>query len=122
MNKWTARKQAQRAVKATACEVCGSTDRLQRHHPNLSRPLEVTVLCQACHASLHIKEGTWGQGPRETALCVICGKTFLPSDSHLHKTCGAACLAELGRRNALKRWHPIGGQDGKTECHESQPE
>lgn len=37
----------------SACEICGSTKNLQRHHPNYSKPLEVMTLCASCHRRVH---------------------------------------------------------------------
>jgi hypothetical protein len=31
------------------CSVCGSTEKLHRHHHDYSKPLEVITLCQVCH-------------------------------------------------------------------------
>jgi len=31
------------------CEECGSTENLERHHPDYSKPLETQTLCRACH-------------------------------------------------------------------------
>jgi hypothetical protein len=31
------------------CVVCGSTEKLHRHHPDYSKPLEIITLCQECH-------------------------------------------------------------------------
>ena len=31
------------------CSKCGSTDRVQAHHPDYSKPLEVEWLCFPCH-------------------------------------------------------------------------
>ena len=58
------RKQAQRILKLTKCEICGSTVGLQRHHKDRN-PLNNTkenlaVLCQKCHKEDHLKDGTWG--------------------------------------------------------------
>lgn len=43
------------------CEVCGSTEKLQRHHDDYSKPFEVMTLCQRCHKKRHrevkVKEG-----------------------------------------------------------------
>ncbi len=47
--------QAQRAVKRGSikikhrCERCGNKCKLQKHHPNYSKPLEVVWLCSGCH-------------------------------------------------------------------------
>jgi len=109
------RKAAQRAYpRLTACEHCGTTSQLQRHHPDLSDALSVVILCQPCHAAEHVRHGTWGNGPRTVKTCVVCGKDF--SDySHIRaKTCSRACLSELGRRNARKRW-----DHASTDCGDS---
>jgi len=102
------RKAAQRAYpRLNACEHCGGTSQLQRHHPDLNDALSVVILCQGCHAAEHVRLGTWGQGAKPTKRCAVCGKGF--SDySHVRvKTCSSACLAELGRRNARKRWDRV---------------
>jgi hypothetical protein len=35
------------------CEICGSTERLHRHHPDYSKPLDVITVCQPCHEKVH---------------------------------------------------------------------
>jgi hypothetical protein len=35
------------------CERCGSTNSLERHHPDYSEPLKVMMLCRSCHSKLH---------------------------------------------------------------------
>lgn len=35
------------------CEVCGGHDRIQAHHPDYSKPLEIVWLCQPHHMELH---------------------------------------------------------------------
>ena len=37
------------------CENCGSTENLDRHHPNYDEPLEIVTLCRSCHETLHSK-------------------------------------------------------------------
>ena len=55
--------QKKRAAKATAwyriplsseCNSCGSTENLERHHPDYNKPLEIITLCRRCHARLHL--------------------------------------------------------------------
>lgn len=39
------------------CEECGSTENVQAHHEDYSRPLDVTWLCFSCHQKLHMERG-----------------------------------------------------------------
>jgi len=42
---------------STACEDCGrDNDKLQAHHCDYSKPLDVRWLCAPCHGLLHAKE------------------------------------------------------------------
>lgn len=42
-----------RCVPMVACEVCGTTQHLCRHHPDYSKPKEVVILCGVCHKAAH---------------------------------------------------------------------
>ena len=95
-------KAAQRAISATACEDCGSTRRLERHHHDYSKPLDVRVLCHRCHMREHARLNL----PRRMKRCAICPREFLPNHSKNHKTCSRECLSEIGRRNAAKALGP----------------
>lgn len=100
------RKRAQRAVSLTGekCSECGSTDSLERHHPDYSKPEEVLILCKKCHTEHDLAEG-YKTPRRAPKACVVCGTMFAPTHS-TNKTCkSVVCRAELGRRNANKRWH-----------------
>jgi len=35
------------------CSICGSTENLERHHPDYDRPLDVVTLCRSCHCRVH---------------------------------------------------------------------
>lgn len=39
-----------------ACEICGETTDLTRHHKDYGKPLEVLTLCKPCHRALEIAE------------------------------------------------------------------
>lgn len=42
-------------ITPSPCEVCGSTRRIEGHHEDYSKPLEVRWLCKAHHLQLHAK-------------------------------------------------------------------
>ena len=48
-----------RIKKADGCESCGSTDKLEAHHPSYAGGMElcVTWLCQPCHKAAHAAGG-----------------------------------------------------------------
>ena len=99
----------------SACEHCGSTSQLQRHHPDLQDAESVVILCQPCHAAEHVRLGTWGQGPKEAEdlRCLREGLRGLLAPRN--KCCSRECLTELGRANARKRWDRVW-----TDCEDWQ--
>ena len=104
--KAAARKRAQRTVPATSCPLCGSTEMVERHHPDIiSQPDLVAVMCRSCHAETHVSRGDWGPGQVPQANCLVCGFTFQPKRRRRSKICSAPeCRAEMGRRSARVRW------------------
>jgi hypothetical protein len=42
-------------LKRQPCEVCGTTERIEAHHDDYSKPLEVRWLCTTHHAEHHSK-------------------------------------------------------------------
>lgn len=48
--RWKAERHTSLAVK---CANCGSSENLERHHPNYEKPLEIVTLCQSCHRASH---------------------------------------------------------------------
>ena len=109
--KWMARKRAQRARPNLAnenCQTCGTARNLQRHHPDYGKPDVFQILCQPCHIKADQRDGH--RRKKQEIPCKVCNRMFLPSHSKNHRTCSPACLSEIGRRNAWKRWH-----SGRTE-------
>ena len=46
----------QEIIKPAACSLCGKTEApIESHHPNYTRPYDITWLCRACHKFLHRK-------------------------------------------------------------------
>lgn len=41
-------------IKPTMCEACGKKKKLNGHHEDYSKPLEVEWLCNACHSEKHL--------------------------------------------------------------------
>jgi len=104
LTKSASRKRAQRAIPLPKnCERCGcESNRLHRHHGNHQNALYVVILCPQCHADVGAKIGE--RRIKKEKICVMCGRSFREYSHSRVKTCGKACLSELGRRNALKRW------------------
>jgi hypothetical protein len=40
-------------IKKLPCVVCGTTERLEKHHSDYSKPLEVVFLCSVHHKAVH---------------------------------------------------------------------
>lgn len=58
--KWLARKKVEKALcygklQKGPCEVCGTTKKVEAHHRDYSKPLEVNWLCRPCHKATHEK-------------------------------------------------------------------
>jgi hypothetical protein len=49
-----ARRQYNVSLKSN-CESCGASGKLEGHHPDYDKPLEVITLCKSCHELLHSK-------------------------------------------------------------------
>lgn len=40
-------------LKYEPCESCGTEDKIERHHSDYTKPLQVVYLCRVCHAKIH---------------------------------------------------------------------
>jgi hypothetical protein len=118
--KWQPRKAAQRAFpERQPCSKCGALN-AQRHHPDLSKPLEIEWLCPQCHADEDQRLGKWGRGAVKPANCEVCRVAFRPKRSRRAKLCGnPECSAEMGRRAAEKRWSASATASTDCGCSET---
>ena len=87
------RKQAQRLFKVlTACESCGGTETLQRHHKDHdtsnNTPENISTLCSKCHGKMHAEQRWSGHTKQRT--CANCGKQFTYKRAR-ETTCSRAC-------------------------------
>lgn len=57
---YKARKEVHRALKkgvlekAKSCRICGLEKKLEAHHMDYTRPLEITWVCSLCHGGIHM--------------------------------------------------------------------
>jgi len=50
--KKNAQKRVRRVPLKEKCELCGATEKLERHHPDYNKPLEVITVCATCNKKL----------------------------------------------------------------------
>ena len=106
----TLRKAARKATAGVmACQACGATGELERHHPDYSKPDLIEVLCPPCHVKADQRDGT--RAAKQEKPCAHCGRLFMPTHSKKHALCSDECRAIVGRINAQKRWAKSGGSN-----------
>lgn len=82
-----------------ACERCGATEDLMRHHPDYNKPLEVLTLCRSCHSKAHsirkkIKINLKGRH------CDSCGKVFGECERKHPSYVGRSCTFWIPKEKA----------------------
>jgi hypothetical protein len=109
-----ARQQVKTAITAgrlvrQPCMSCGAV-KVQAHHHDYTKPLEVEWLCTTCHGKKH-------QILPLNKLCEVCGKTFTPRPTKRRraKTCSWECrnllLSKIGReQRSTSEWREAARQ------------
>lgn len=84
------------------CECCGSTEKVEAHHNDYNKPLEVSWLCVKCHRRWHTNnEPIRAPYVKRTAYCCFCGTKFVPYEKH-NTYCSDECKLN-GRREVNRR-------------------
>lgn len=52
------RRQQRGKLVASPCEVCGTTENLEKHHDDYDKPAEIRWLCVECHRNHHARKNT----------------------------------------------------------------
>ena len=55
--RWTLKYYIKRGIidRPKSCSLCGRIDKIQAHHQDYSKPLEVIWLCASCHKKIHLE-------------------------------------------------------------------
>lgn len=72
------------------CRMCGSTEKIEAHHPNYSKPLFVLWLCEKCHKLVHREKRIEERKPKmkiyeiAPALRMIFEEAYVDEDAVFH--------------------------------------
>jgi hypothetical protein len=78
------------------CEQCCSTERLERHHSDYTKPLDVTTFCKKCHGLWH-RQFTPKGTPQDVIdffrnrHCINCLKTWPSCGRYRRALKGRSC-------------------------------
>jgi hypothetical protein len=121
LTKTESRRISRQRVPALVCAACGATGvRLERHHHDYQKPLDVEILCSRCHHYAHSLLGVPRAKQLAARACAVCYQMFQPVRSASGVLCGrAACNQIYGRLNAAKRWAGRPTTRACGVCHET---
>lgn len=90
-----------------ACEVCGSSQNLERHHldnnPFNNSPDNVQVLCRRCHMEIDGRLG-WAAKPKIRKTCLHCDGSFEVRPSSAHQTfCCRPCYLAFRKERRVRQ-------------------
>jgi len=87
----------------TPCVHCGSTKRVQGHHPDYTKPLEVIWLCQSCHAAEHLRLRTTAETTVSNHQRGGGMNHSLTSIAGTHRKCALLWIGDVSYRIASAR-------------------
>jgi hypothetical protein len=89
------------------CEICGNTEKLERHHEDYSKPLEVRTLCKYCHEAEHTKLTATKLSPQifKNRNCGTCAKSW--------PACGRSRNAVNHVKHQCNLWEELNKEENK---------
>jgi hypothetical protein len=82
-------------TRGTHCESCASTNNIDAHHEDYSKPLEVIWLCRSCHQRLH---DTYVEASVRAELEAISAQQFAAEIAKVISALGASVDSSFSRR------------------------